>query len=122
MKRRTMIVMAAILIAVLCICTLPSVAHAWKESGWEYSGGHWYYYVNGSKATGWRKIGDEVYYFDYPSGVMRTGWIQTSGYWYYCLNSGARASGWQQISGKWYYLDPTLGDRMTEEGDRKSVV
>ena len=115
MKRRMVLVIAAALIAVMCVCAFPGVAHAWKENGWEYSGGSWYYYENGSKVTGWYTIGDENYFFDTSSGKMRTGWIEYEGYWFYCTSSGARAGGWQQIGGKWYYLDPLLGERMSAD-------
>ena len=99
--------------------------------GWFLKEGDWYYYdLNGTRASGWRYIGNVWYYFNGDniskpgvmsksthqlingnmfvfdaSGAMRTGWILEPEGWYYADGSGALANGWRYVNGAWYYLD-----------------
>ena len=99
--------------------------------GWLLKEGDWYYYdLNGTRASGWRYIGNVWYYFNGDniskpgvmsksthqlingnmfvfdaSGAMQTGWILESEGWYYADGSGALANGWRYVNGAWYYLD-----------------
>ena len=74
------------------------------KSGWQQSGGKWYYYENGRPVTGWKQISGKWYWFN-GSGVMVTGWKQIGGKWYWFDGSGAMVTGWRQIGGKWYWFD-----------------
>ncbi len=74
------------------------------KNGWIQEGSDWYYYENGTAATGWKKISKKWYYMD-AEGVMQTGWQKISGKWYYFNSSGAMQTGWVKISNKWYYFD-----------------
>lgn len=99
--------------------------------GWFLKEGDWYYYdLNGTRASGWRYIGNVWYYFNGDniskpgvmsksthqlingnmfvfdaSGAMQTGWILEPEGWYYADGSGALANGWRYVNGAWYYLD-----------------
>ena len=75
------------------------------RSGWHLENGSWYYYIAGTKQTGWVKTGEKWYFMD-RNGAMQTGWQMISGKWFWFDDStGAMATGWMQIDGKWYYFD-----------------
>ena len=83
------------------------------KNGWITEGGKTYYYDLGNKVIGLASIDGKTYYFD-NSGVMKTGWISTSGYWYYFNpNTGAMHKGWLKSGSSWYYLDSTSGMMLT---------
>ena len=83
------------------------------KNGWVTEGGKTYYYDLGKKVIGLASIDGETYYFD-NSGVMKTGWISTSGYWYYFNpNTGAMHKGWLKSGSSWYYLDSISGIMVT---------
>ena len=73
-------------------------------SGWVQDGDIWYYYKeDGTKATGWLKVG-AWYYFD-DNGVMQTGWKKIDDVWYCFRNSGSMYSAeWLKWGDSWYYL------------------
>ncbi|RFB17470.1 hypothetical protein DZB84_10435 [Bacillus sp. HNG] len=73
------------------------------KSGWEFSGGNWYYYSNGTLATGWALDNGTWYYLN-ASGVMQKGWLKENGYWYWLNQNGSMAKGWASVDGSWYYL------------------
>lgn len=93
--------------------------------GWKKENNYWYYYFsNGSKATGLQTIENNLYYFN-TSGQMQTGWQEVNNKWYYFdelgygqkdwklignnwfyFNSSYQMqTGWQEINGKWYYFN-----------------
>lgn len=75
-----------------------------KHTGWLYVGGHWYYLnTRGEMQIGWVKVKGIWYYLN-ASGAMQTGWLYTGGYWYYLNASGAMQTGWVYTGGHWYYL------------------
>lgn len=83
------------------------------KNGWITEDGKTYYYNLGNKVIGLETIDGQTYYFD-NSGVMKTGWISTSGYWYYFNpNTGAMHKGWLKSGSSWYYLDSTSGKMLT---------
>ena len=75
-----------------------------NRNGWAFENGHWYYYQNGARQTGWRWVGSAWYYMD-GSGVMLTGWHWISDGWYYLNSSGAMLTGWHWIDNAWYYMN-----------------
>ena len=103
------------------------------EEGWQKIGSEWYYYYSdGSYATGLQTIGGKQYYFYEYNGAMASntrvvvdeksyfftdsgamqkgGWAKSSEYgytqWYYAGSDGVLLKGWQKINGTWYYFDP----------------
>ena len=74
------------------------------KSGWVIENQKWYYYTQGSKATGWMAINNAWYYFN-GNGEMQTGWLADGTNWYYLTNSGAMAVGWAQVGQTWYYFN-----------------
>ncbi len=69
--------------------------------------GHWYYYQNGKKLTGWQTINGLRYYFN-QNGMMYEGMKQYTENnhteWHYWTNEGV-VIGWKDISEKKYYFD-----------------
>ena len=103
------------------VTLLNNISHT---QGWKKENNYWYYYFsNGSKATGLQTIENNLYYFN-TSGQMQTGWQEVNNKWYYFdelgygqknwklignnwfyFNSSYQMqTGWQEINGKWYYL------------------
>ena len=74
--------------------------------GWHEESGTKYYYENGNKITGWKRIDNKWYYFDL-NGVMKTSkWLKTSNKWYYVDGSGVmQTAKWLKLNDKWYYVD-----------------
>lgn len=75
------------------------------KQGWKRDSDNNWNYINpdGTKATGWKKVGDYWYYMD-AAGIMQTGWTKVGNKWYYMNKNGAMQTGWQKIGGKWYYF------------------
>jgi hypothetical protein len=90
-----------------------------NKNGWVKTGSQWFYYVNGSAATGWEKISGS-WYFLASNGAMQTGWIKSSGDWYFLDSSGKMKTGWVLTSGDWYYLysDGSMAKNTTIQGYR----
>ncbi|BCZ49220.1 hypothetical protein psyc5s11_52870 [Clostridium gelidum] len=65
---------------------------------------NWNWIENGVKATGWKEIDKEWYYFN-ENGIMITGWFNDNGKWYNLSSSGVMDIGWKQINGKWYHFN-----------------
>lgn len=121
-------ILAGILAAVMTASVAPmTVSAAWnrdangswswsengtKATGWKFVQGNWYYFDNnGTMATGWKNDGGKWYYLN-ESGAMATGWKAVNGKWYYLNNSGDMVTGWKAVNGKWYYMN-TSGDMAT---------
>ncbi len=64
---------------------------------------NWNWIEGEVKATGWKKIDKDWYYFN-EDGVMSTGWIKYNENWYNLSSSGSLNTGWKQIDKKWYYF------------------
>lgn len=61
-------------------------------------------------ATGWRKVGNDWYYFDPSNGAMVKGWKMVDGLWYYLDSiTGIMAKSWIFVGELWYYLEPSAG-------------
>ena len=81
------------------------------------------YYVltDGSVASGWRAVEDQLRYFDEQSGKLRqegaenaqTGWVQKNAARFYVLQNGQVARGWQIIQGRAYYFSQQTGAAVT---------
>ena len=79
-----------------------------KENGWEKDGDDWYYYVNGSRVTGWKKISGYYYYFDYNGRMYCDQLLWENGYYYRFDKSGHMVTGWYEPN-EWdkYYYRPS---------------
>ena len=103
---------------------IPLIKTETSKNGWEKEGTIWYYYENGQKAVGWKKINGNWYhlqadgrmttgwlkdgstwYYLKSSGEMQTGWLKDGSTWYYLNSSGAMQTGWLKDNGTWYYLE-----------------
>jgi glucan-binding YG repeat protein len=81
--------------------------------GWQVKGGKTYYYENGSRVTGFKKIDGYTYYFkksDDAYGEMASGWISIGGDVYYFFRYGTEkygrmVTGRQTISSSVYYFN-----------------
>jgi len=56
------------------------------------------------KATGWKQIDKNWYYFD-EDGIMSTSWLNYNGNWYNLSSSGTMEIGWKEVNGKWYHFN-----------------
>lgn len=83
---------------------LVSNSSSSNRNGWAFENGHWYYYQNGARQTGWHWISDAWYYLN-GSGAMLTGWHWIDNAWYYMNSSGKMLTGWQRLDGAWYYMN-----------------
>ena len=120
------------------VTLLNNISHT---QGWKKENNYWYYYFsNGSKATGVQTIENNLYYFN-TSGQMQTGWQEVNNKWYYFdelgygqknwklignnwfyFNSSYQMqTGWQEINGKWYYIaeDGYMVTGIYKVGNRK---
>ncbi len=88
----------------------------------EYNGETFYLDKNGAMCTGWKKIGDDWYYFS-EEGVMKTGdWLDDRYYFdengkmltgehtidgnkYVFSSDGYLLKGWKKVGDTWYYYD-----------------
>ena len=75
-----------------------------EKDGWIKTEEGWKYYENGQKATGWKAVSENWYYFN-EDGIMATGWVSVGGHWYYLNSSGAMETGWTSVGSHWYYLN-----------------
>ena len=58
--------------------------------GWKKRGDNYYYYYKGEKLTGLRYIDDKAYYFDdYTGARLHDTWKYADGDWYYLNSYGA---------------------------------
>lgn len=78
---------------------------------WETdSSGKKYYYENGQKVTGEKRIGSDWYYFDpADNGAMVTGWHNFTGKTVYYGADGAMCFGEYYVDGFWRYFNPANG-------------
>lgn len=80
-------------------------------SGWSLEQNNWKY-LNEDRVPvkGWVLVGEEWYYMDPNTGVMKTGWIQSpDGKWFFLNNAsdgsnGKMLTGWQWIDGNCYFF------------------
>ena len=83
---------------------IPLIKTETSKNGWEKEGTVWYYYENGQKAVGWKKINGNWYHLQ-ADGTMTTGWLKDGSKWYYLKSSGEMQTGWLKDNGTWYYLE-----------------
>ncbi|MCD8369739.1 MAG: N-acetylmuramoyl-L-alanine amidase family protein [Clostridiales bacterium] len=76
--------------------------------GWQYLDNSWYYYYpDGTYATGgWLDVGGANYLFG-SDGKMLTGWQNQNNQTYYIEDSGEMRTGWITWNGQWYYANET---------------
>ncbi|WP_159813069.1 MBL fold metallo-hydrolase [Actinomyces sp. zg328] len=65
-------------------------------------------YRNGvaTPLTGWRRIGEDYYWFSDSPYATESGWASWKGAWYYLGADGAMKTGWLKDGTTWYYLGP----------------
>lgn len=80
------------------------IVNASVLNGWEQNGTAWYYFINGSKITGWNEIDGKNYYFN-SEGFMASGWFVLNGKTYYFNDRNGRVTGWNVIDRSTYYFD-----------------
>ncbi len=82
-------------------------------TGWRRIGENYYWFSNSAYATegGWASWRGGWYFLG-PDGAMKTGWVQDDSSWYYLGADGAMRSEWVRVGSSWYYLAPGSG-RMT---------
>lgn len=89
-------------------CVSVEVSAASRFTGWKNSGTKRYYYLNGKKVTGQRKIGKYYYYFN-PKGVLQKNkFIKIGNKKYYFISDGRRYTGkkkFKKIIGKYYWFN-----------------
>ena len=83
---------------------IPLTKTSSSKNGWEKEGTVWYYYENGQKAVGWKKINGNWYHLQ-ADGTMTTGWLKDGSTWYYLKSSGEMQTGWLKDGSTWYYLN-----------------
>ena len=83
---------------------IPLTKTSSSKNGWAKEGTSWYYYENGQKAVGWKKINGNWYHLQ-ADGRMTTGWLKDGSMWYYLKSSGEMQTGWLKDKGIWYYLE-----------------
>ena len=100
-------------------------------NGWYKINGKLYYYVDGKKATGLRKVAGKYYYLDPATGelyvnrmfkpkgknfwyyagahgvIAQNQWVKYGSRTYYMKGNGKPAQGLCKIDKKYYYFDPT---------------
>ena len=83
-------------------------------NGFVKEGGNIYYYVNGVKQTGFKKINNKIYYFDTSTKIMATGFKKINNKIYYFEpSSGIMATGFRMINNHIYYFTPSSGIMFT---------
>lgn len=98
MKNRVFFPLAAMLLAVLCLCGCG------RPTGWAEEDGRTYYYLDdGTAASGWLEIDGSQYYFG-ADGLLKSGFRDIDGVTYYFTEDGAKVSGWVEVDGRLYYL------------------
>ena len=76
------------------------------------SKGNRYYYENGQKVIGEKKINGKWYYFD-KKGIMKTGWHSFTNKKVYYGTDGVMVKGEKKINGKWYFFEHLTGAMKT---------
>ena len=86
-----------------------------SKGRWETdSDGNTYYYEEGQKVYGEKKIGTSWYYFDPDNnGAMVTGWKIFNSRKVYYKSSGEMAMGELKIDGDWYFFSSSNGGMVT---------
>ena len=68
-------------------------------NGWKIQDGKWFYYENGKKVVGSKKIDGSWYYFDEDGVMFDSGWRKDGDYTYYYNSNGTLARGTKKIDG-----------------------
>lgn len=86
-----------------------------SPKGYLYYGGYaYFYYRDGSFATGLTEIDGHTYYFGKSRGIMyRQKLVLTDGKRYYFNKKGHMLTGFRTVSGNRYYFDPETGAAAT---------
>lgn len=85
------------------------------KNQWAEENNKWKYYdVSGSaiKNTWFTDVATGRQYYFYADGSMATGWILYNNNWYYLGLDGAMRIGWQYINNSWYFFG-SLGEMVS---------
>ena len=85
------------------------------KTGFVQQGGRTYYYQNGKKVTGQKKIGGHWYMFDKNTGSMKTGFVRipSQNKTVYYDSKGRMVYGQKKIGGYWYNFQKGSGKMLT---------
>lgn len=61
---------------------------------------------------GFKKVNDNIQFYDVTGKQVKSSWINSDGKWYYFDESGNMVKGWKCISDNWYYFSED-GSRTT---------
>ena len=73
-------------------------------NGWKIQNGKWFYYENGKKVVGPKKINNDWYYFDEEGVMFDSGWRKDGEYTFYYNSNGTLVREVKKIDGAWYYF------------------
>ncbi len=106
--------------------TCASCGDSYVANGLVQEGEKYYYYLNGSKLSGWQSIDnayyyfdtktyanvsghisiDDVYYdFDEQGKLIKGSWANAFKGWQYFNGPKSMKMGWIEVDGNWYYID-----------------
>ncbi|MDO4789148.1 MAG: ubiquinone biosynthesis protein UbiD, partial [Johnsonella sp.] len=109
---------ALCMLSSVCLLSQSAVAFADAKGTWKYEEGSWKHYnAAGEKSIGWILSGENWYYLDAASKVMKTGWHRDSdGHWYFLSTAegaelGKMLTGWVWVDGYCYYLKENAPNR-----------
>lgn len=101
---------AAVIVSITLALTGINISEVSAE--WQNNDDNtWSWIENDLRATGWRFIDGEWYYFN-DDGTMYIGWLKYNNKWYKLGDNGSMITGWIPDNGKWYYANPS-GDLET---------
>ncbi|MGV2939570.1 SpoIID/LytB domain-containing protein [Mesobacillus sp. LC4] len=75
-----------------------------KATGWKQIDNNWYYFEEGQQFTGWLLWNNKKYYLN-SEGIMQTGWLELDGKKYYLNQDGSMQIGWLTLGDKKYYFN-----------------
>ena len=75
------------------------------QTGFYEENGKKYYFDENGRASGFKKIGDNTYFFSRVDGSMRTGVFSIDYVMYWFDNDGIMQTGWYEEDGNKYYFD-----------------
>ncbi|MCI8569531.1 MAG: hypothetical protein HFJ11_06105, partial [Bacilli bacterium] len=94
-----------IIFIVFLAFSLPMIIKAEEKNGWYVENNETYYYENGKKASGFKEIEGETYFFGLTTNKMLKGWQSVAEGRFYLNSEGKIKQGWNEIDGEKYYVE-----------------